>query len=375
MRKSSGVVKGDKAFHKNALGTPHLNRGGSAPARVLVHAPNWVGDHAMAFPFYTALRELFPEAELVLIGRAWVADLAPDGFQEVIQLSGKDLARADLPRLRGKNFDLGFTLSPSFRSAWLLKKLGIPKRIGFVSDMRGVLLSQSANKYRRQIYNRSEHRALAYLRLLAEYLPPATIAEDLWEKHRNVKLTALAIADLEKKYGIGKVSARVVICPGSTAASKKYPVGHFIRAIETIARKKPTTQFILLGAKIDVAECDAIAAHFAGTQIKVINLCAQTTLREAHTIIAWSKVAIANDSGLSHITSLTGTALVTFNGMGRREETSPLTRRKTLFDLQLQCSPCFAKNCPRKDYPLACLTGIAPDAVADAVLHSLPSAF
>ncbi|HNJ66851.1 MAG TPA: glycosyltransferase family 9 protein, partial [Turneriella sp.] len=94
-------------------------------------------------------------------------------------------------------------------------------------------------------------------------------------------------------------------------------------------------------------------------------------LADSARLIAQCAALVANDSGLAHITSLTGSALVTFNGMGRREETSPLTHRKTFFDLQLECSPCFAKVCPRKDQPLACLTGIAPDAVAKAVLYSL----
>ena len=56
---------------------------------------------------------------------------------------------------------------------------------------------------------------------------------------------------------------------------------------------------------------------------------------------------------------------------GKSSALNALTRRKTLFDLQLTCSPCFQRECPRKDQPLACLTGIAPDAVADAVLYSL----
>lgn len=30
---------------------------------ILVHAPNWVGDHVMAFPFYLTLKELFPNAD------------------------------------------------------------------------------------------------------------------------------------------------------------------------------------------------------------------------------------------------------------------------------------------------------------------------
>ena len=338
---------------------------------MLVHAPNWVGDHAMAFPFYAALREIFPQGEITLIGRAWVSDLAPAGFGQIIPFQGKDLPRADFQRLKSLNFDIGFTLSPSFRSAWLLHRLCVAKRHGFVSDMRGVLLTQPKNKFQRQIYNRSEHRSLAYLRLLAPYLAADRLPEDLFESYRNVKLTALAVSVLEEKFGLKKNAMRVVISPGSTAASKKYPVGHTIRAIETVAKKKPATQFILLGAKIDQGECDAIIQHFADSKIKLVSLCAQTTLREAHTLIASAKVVIANDSGLAHITSLTGTALVTFNGMGRREETSPLTRRKTMFDLQLECSPCFERECPRKDQPLACLTGIAPDAVAEAVIYSL----
>ncbi|MFO1478591.1 MAG: glycosyltransferase family 9 protein [Turneriella sp.] len=338
---------------------------------VLVHAPNWVGDHAMAFPFYTALRELLPETKIVLIGRSWIADLAPDKLGSIVAFKGKEPAADDLQRLRAENFDLGFTLSPSFRSALLLRRLGAKIRYGFASDMRSILLTREKNKFRRQPYNRHEHRALAYLRLLNPLLPAGMIAEDLWEKHRNVKLATLPFDTVEKKFGLRRNTQRVVVCPGSTAASKKYPVGHVIRMIETITNRKPAVEFLLLGAKIDQVECDAISAHFAGKKIKLRSLCAQTSLREAHTIIAWSQVAVANDSGLAHITSLTGSALVTFNGMGRREETSPLTHRKTFFDLQLECSPCFAKVCPRKDQPLACLTGIAPDAVAKAVLYSL----
>ncbi|MBS0617463.1 MAG: lipopolysaccharide heptosyltransferase II [Spirochaetes bacterium] len=338
-------------------------------AKVLVHAPNWVGDHAMAFPFYAALREIFPQSELTLIGRAWVADLAPVGFSTIIAFQGKALSAADFARLRNNNFTVGFTLSPSFRSAWLLKKLGIAKRHGFNTDMRSWLLTREKNKFRRQTYNRGEHRSLAYLRLLAPYLKAGVIAEELWEKHRNVQLTPLPIITLERKFSLKKSAARVVICPGSTAASKKYPVGHFIRAIETLTKRKPTPQLILMGAKIDQIECDTIAAHFANTQTHVVNLCAQTTLREAHALIASARAVVANDSGLSHIASLAGTPLVTFNGMGRREETSPLTPRKLLFDLQLACSPCFARTCPRKDFPLACLVGIAPDAVAAAVAN------
>lgn len=338
-----------------------------APARVLVHAPNWVGDHAMAFPFYTALRELFPAAELVLIGRGWVSDLAPPNFTEIISLEGKTLRKADFKKLRALRFDCAFTLSPSFRSAWLLKRLGIPLRRGFASDFRSLLLTRPANRQRREPYNRHEHRSLAYLRLLNEWLPAGLLAEELFERFRDVQLEAQPLAPIEKKHGLKKSAERVVVCPGSTAASKKYPASHHIRAIELWRTKHPKLQVVLLGANIDQRDADTIMQYFAADKKEeLISLCGKTSLSEAHALIASARFVVANDSGLAHITSLTATPLITFNGMGRRQETGPLTVQKVMFDLDLPCSPCFAKVCPRRDAPLECLTGILPENVAEA---------
>lgn len=339
-----------------------------APSSVLVYAPNWVGDHAMAFPFYAALRDLLPKAEIAIVGRTWVSDLAPENLGPIISFAGKNPARAILQSLREKKFALGFTLSPSFRSALLLYRIGAKRRYGFDSDLRRFLLTGEKNPHRHPPYNRYEHRSLAYLRLLNPLLPAGILSEDLWERYRDTKLSPLPAALLAKKFSLRLHRYLVVICPGSTAASKKYPIGHTIHMIESIARQMPRTEFVLLGAESDAADCDTIAHHFAATRIRVRSLCGKTSLREAHGIIAAAGVVVANDSGLAHITSLTPTPLVTFNGMGRRSETAPLTRQKILFDLELECSPCFAKICPRKDVPLACLVGIAPEAVAAAVL-------
>jgi len=343
-----------------------------APARVLVHAPNWVGDHAMAFPFYAALRELLPEAELVLIGRRWVSDLAPPWFNEIINLEGKELRNDDLKTLRALRFDTAFTLSPSFRSAWLLKRIGVTRRYGFATDMRSWLLTRPKNPERREGYNRFEHRSLAYLRLLNPWLPAGSLAEELFERFRDVRLEAQPLAAIEKKYGLAKSAERIVICPGSTAASKKYPASHHIRALELMRERHPHLQIVLLGASIDQNDADVILRHFAADKkTAVFSLCGKTTLTEAHALISSARFVVANDSGLAHLTSLTSTPLITFNGMGRRQETGPLTASKVLFDLDLPCSPCFAKVCPRRDAPLECLTGILPESVAEAGLALL----
>ncbi|RME88720.1 MAG: lipopolysaccharide heptosyltransferase II, partial [Candidatus Hydrogenedentota bacterium] len=46
-----------------------------------------------------------------------------------------------------------------------------------------------------------------------------------------------------------------------------------------------------------------------------------------------------------------------------KEETLTLNPRKKVLNLNLPCSPCGKKMCPRKDKPLECLEGIEPDEV------------
>src|SRR5437899_7493039 len=51
---------------------------GEAPipySKILIRATNWVGDAVMSLPALAAIRSRFPEAEIVVLARPWVADL------------------------------------------------------------------------------------------------------------------------------------------------------------------------------------------------------------------------------------------------------------------------------------------------------------
>ena len=43
--------------------------------KILVRATNWVGDAVMSLPALRALRERFPEAQITILAKPWVADL------------------------------------------------------------------------------------------------------------------------------------------------------------------------------------------------------------------------------------------------------------------------------------------------------------
>ena len=45
------------------------------PKKILIRGPNWVGDAVLAIPALKAVRSNFPEAEITLLVRPWVAGL------------------------------------------------------------------------------------------------------------------------------------------------------------------------------------------------------------------------------------------------------------------------------------------------------------
>ena len=110
--------------------------------KILVREVNWVGDAVLTLPALEALDRRFPEAEIVVVGRPWVAGLF--GGQRSVDrvlayesagvhggLAGRwALAR----RLRGEGFDLAMLFPNSFESAVVPWLAGIPHRVGYPTD-------------------------------------------------------------------------------------------------------------------------------------------------------------------------------------------------------------------------------------------------
>ena len=115
-------------------------------SRIVLRAPNWLGDAVLALPAMVALRRHFSSAYLAVAGPPGVAaifreetDVKPDS---VIEIS--DRSREVIATLQGGGFDLGVLFPNSFRSAWKLKRAGIKERWGFATFPRGWLLTNAA---------------------------------------------------------------------------------------------------------------------------------------------------------------------------------------------------------------------------------------
>lgn len=118
--------------------------------RIMVRAPNWVGDAVMCLPALEALRARFPRAEIVLVSKPWVSEIfwhhpavnrqiiyKPDsehrGFLGLWKL---------IQELQAERFDAAILLPNAFHAAWMARWAHIPVRVGYARDGRTWLLNQ-----------------------------------------------------------------------------------------------------------------------------------------------------------------------------------------------------------------------------------------
>ncbi len=119
--------------------------------KILIRATNWVGDAIMALPALRAVRGRFPEAEIAILARPYVADIyrgqqicnqliTYDSQAKHSGISGRERLASELRALK---FDVALLLQNAFDAAWLAWRAGIRERIGYARDARSFLLTKA----------------------------------------------------------------------------------------------------------------------------------------------------------------------------------------------------------------------------------------
>jgi lipopolysaccharide heptosyltransferase II len=325
----------------------------SEPSRLLVRAPNWVGDVVLSLPALRDLRRAFPASRLEVLARPWVAGL----YAAVPEIDGVVESRGtlgDAAAIRGC-YDLGLLLPNSFASAFTLWRAGIPERWGYATDARGALLTRSC-RVRASLGGRSQ---VYYYRAMLEGLglavsgpPDASLAcPEAWAERGRALL--------------GSPGPWIGINPGAAyGTAKRWPPERFAAAAALVARRSGA-QVAIVGSAAERPLAEAIAAQLGGAA-RV--LCGETTLAELVGVLRELRLLLTNDSGPMHLAAALGTPLVAVFGSTDWTETAPVSDRARVVREETECAPCKLRECPIDH---RCMERVAVDRVAATALELL----
>ena len=296
-------------------------------ARFLVVAPNWIGDALMAQPLLARLREKLPQARLDVLAPAWVAPVVrrmPEvsGVIETGFAHGKLALRErwKLGRtLKALGYAQAIVLPNTWKSALVPFFAEIPIRSGYVGESRYGLLSL--------LYKAREREPMAvhYARLAEQ--PGADPKLPLPEARLTVD--GQAVQRTRERFGLA--GGYAVFCPGAEyGPAKRWPY------FKELAQRFELP-VVLVGSAKEREACAAINGR---------NLAGETTLDEAIELIAGAQQVVANDSGLMHIAAALDRPQVALFGSSSPKHTPPLSGKARVLWLGIECSPCYARECP-----------------------------
>jgi heptosyltransferase-2 len=309
--------------------------------KIVVHAPNWIGDSILALPAVESLHSNYPEAEIWIAAQGWVKDIFANirFIKGIISLpakkSFKDL-RKTANELRSYNFEAGLLLTNSFGSALLFFMAKIPQRWGYGSDGRQILLTK---KIRRQNRAGSNHQVYHYLNLIS----------GLGLKTDTPHL-ALAVTEAEKKkteefldsIGVDLNKLLFILNPGAFYGSaKRWPVEKYIE-LAKLLQENYSPEILIIGSAQEVELANAIDASL---EKKLVILAGKTSLRQLVGVLSRAALCVTNDSGPMHMANALKVPTVALFGPTDPEVTAPFQEPSVYIKKDVPCWPCAYREC------------------------------
>jgi heptosyltransferase-2 len=332
----------------------------SSVSRLMVRSTNWLGDAVMSLPAIRAIHQVFPHAQVAVVARPWVADLysRENSIDRVILYPAQKGLRAKrefAARLREERFDAAILLQNAFDAALIAWLAGIPERIGYNRDARGLLLTRAISVPEPGEIPR--HQRFYYLELLRrasliERFPPC-------EAIRLEGIEAARRGGAEHLAALGISTPAIGISPGAAYGNAKR---WFPERFAAVARSFPSASILLFGSASERELCESVAAQIANSH----NFAGQTTLREFIDLAAACRLFLTNDSGAMHVASALGVPTVAIFGSTDDTTTGPTGPLARVVRAHAECSPCLLRECPIDH---RCMTAVTTEMAVAAALE------
>lgn len=326
--------------------------------KTLIVGPAWVGDMVMSHTLVQLLAAADPRGEIHMAAPSATTAVA-ERMAEISRVHTLEFRHGELGLgkrrqagrvLRELGYTRAYVLPNSWKSALVPWFAGIHRRVGWHGEARYGLLND-----RRRLDEAAYPLMIERFMALADpdgMLPPSPYPEPRLQADPD------NVSRLGRELGLDR--GGVALCPGAEfGAAKKWPARHYADLAAALLEERRDVW--LLGSPNDVEESREIAALVPG----VTNLAGRTSLSDAIDVLSLASAAVCNDSGLMHIACALGVPTVGIFGSTSPGFTPPLGAGARVVSIDLDCRPCFERECPLGH--LRCLNDIPAQRVLEAL--------
>ncbi len=361
--------------------------------RIAVFRALQLGDLLVAVPAFRALRQLFPDAEITLIGLPWASSFVQrfkgyiDRFVEFVGYPGIDEVSVEAQRTerflteqRAYGYDIVLQMHGSGRTSNpFVLALSAPITVGYYEKTPASLtISAPYPDNQHEIYRNLNLVALLGqalnmlsvgtnvsrpLALLATYEGVIHRSLQIDDPYMDVRLEFPLFAsdyaeadELLRPFQQG--SKRIIgIHPGARPPARRWPVAYFASLADALVQQL-NAQVLLTGG---AGEEQTVQAVVEAMQTPALSLAGKTSLGGLAALISRFDLFISNDTGPSHIACAVDCPSITLFGPADVQRWAPLNRqRHPIVRHPVACSPCGYWECPIDH---RCLRWLSPETV------------
>lgn len=334
-----------------------------------------LGDVLMTTPALRAIKASRPHTRITLLtspAGAAAAPLlplvdevivAPVAWMRGARVGGRDEIgapeRALIDTLLRRRFDAAIVFTVHTQSALpaaLLATLaGIPLRLAHARENPYGLLSDWVREPEPHAIQRHEVQRqcalVEHVGYRAASVEDERLCLEVSPEARQAMRQRLRAADIDP------ARPYIVIHPGASAASRRWPPAHFARAADLLAWDHP---IVLAGGAAEAPLLDEIVSVMRRPALR---LEADLDLARFAALVADARLVICNNSAPAHIAAAVGTPVVVLYALTNPQHTPWRVPARVLYR-DVPCRNCLKSECPLGHHE--CLLGVRPAQVAAA---------
>ena len=329
--------------------------------RVVVRAPNWLGDAVMCVAALRELRRLLPNAHVTIVARPGTADIFGEAdFVDELLIYDRRGLRSVWQQVRDwkrRRFDLALLFQNAFEAAAIAFMARVPMRFGYRTERRGFLLTHSIPL---PSWKDERHEIFYYSNIVAE-LERVLFSNAPVESDPQFEIS---ISEERKQQARARLTGELqaaekplaLLCPGSiNSRAKRWPAERYAELADELIESGTNVALIGSPGELDVSQrVLALCKHSA------LLLTGKTSVAELAALISIADVLITNDTGPAHIGAAVGTPTLVIFGPTNPLTTKPFGAAGAIIRHPPDCAPCMLRDCPIDH---RCMTAITPQEV------------